>query len=89
LGKGDQLTMTLEIQPITIRKELEFPIMLKQMTVQETKEYHLKRLERLCKESIKKGTFYHDKDYKFSPTFTERERKEMEMLWKMERRYFK
>jgi hypothetical protein len=72
--------MTLEIQHITIRKELEFPIMLKQMTVQETKEYHLKRLERLCKESIKKGTFYHDKDYKFSPTFTKRERKMMEFV---------
>jgi len=68
--------------------------MLKVMTVSETKEYHHQRLERLCKESIAKGMFYHEKDYKFSPTLTERERKErqrkgMKMFWKNGRRYFK
>jgi len=29
----------------------EFPMKVKKMTDEETKEYHLKRLERLCKES--------------------------------------
>jgi hypothetical protein len=67
--------MTLEIKAVSSKKELQYPIMLKQMSKQETIEYHHKRLERLCNESITKGTFYHDKDYKFSPTMTKRERK--------------
>lgn len=70
--------MTLEIQPVTTRKELEFP-MLKEMTDEATKEYHLKRLEGLCKDSIKKGTFYNDPDYKFSPTMTMQERRDYHM----------
>jgi hypothetical protein len=78
------MTLEIQFQPVTVRKELEFPVMLKQMTVQETKEYHLKRLERLCKESIAKGTFYHDKDYKFSPTMTKRERRDYYMITHLE-----
>jgi hypothetical protein len=81
--------MTLENQPVSVRRELEFPMMLKQMTVQETKEYHQKRLGRLCKESIAKGTFYHDKDYKFSPRFTRQKRKEWKILCEMQRRFSK
>jgi len=50
--------MTLEIQHVTIRKELQFPIMmLKVMTVQDTKEYHLKRLYDL---SIKLLVIFND-----------------------------
>jgi hypothetical protein len=44
--------MTLEIQPVTNRKELEFPIMLCKMTDEETKEYHLKRLKELSDKSL-------------------------------------
>jgi hypothetical protein len=40
--------------PVTNRKELEFPIMLKQMTDKETKEYHLKRLYELSLKSLAK-----------------------------------
>jgi hypothetical protein len=58
LGKGGALiiTMTLEIQSITIRKELviQFPIMLKVMTDKETKEYHLKKLCEMSGGRIKK-----------------------------------
>ena len=34
---------------------MKYPIMIKQMTDKETKEYFLKRLERLCIESKKRG----------------------------------
>jgi hypothetical protein len=46
--------MTLQIQYATSRKELQFPIMLKQMTEQETKEYYLKKLFELSKKSLGK-----------------------------------
>jgi hypothetical protein len=32
--------MTLEIQNVTSRKELQFPMILRQMTEEEAKEYH-------------------------------------------------
>jgi hypothetical protein len=32
--------------------------MVKQMTDKETKEYHIKRIERLCLKSIKEDRFY-------------------------------
>lgn len=35
--------------------ETQYPIMLKVMTDEETREYYLKRLERLCLESKKLG----------------------------------
>ena len=37
------IRMTLEIQYVTIKRELQYPMMLKQMTDEETKEYHLKK----------------------------------------------
>jgi hypothetical protein len=43
--------MTLEIQAVTYRKELQYPIMLRQMTDEEFKAYHRKRLEKLFKKS--------------------------------------
>ena len=46
--------MTLEIQSATIKKELQFPMMLKQMTEQETKEYHLKKLFELSLKSLER-----------------------------------
>jgi hypothetical protein len=36
------------------KSELFYPMMLKEMTDEESKEYHLKRLERLCLESKRK-----------------------------------
>jgi len=36
-------------------KNFLFPIQVKQMTDNETKEYHLKRLERLCQKFKKLG----------------------------------
>jgi hypothetical protein len=51
---GGQKVMTLEIHTVTTRKELEFPMMVKQMTDKETKEYHLKRLYEL---SLKGGNY--------------------------------
>ena len=36
----------------------KYPIVLKIMDDKETKEYHLKRLERLCLQSIKEDRFY-------------------------------
>ena len=44
-----------------------YPIMLKQMTDEETKEYHIKRLERLCLQSIKEDRFYQKSGYYFIP----------------------
>ena len=44
-----------------------YPIMLKQMTDEETREYHIKRLERLCLQSIKNDTFYQKPGYYFIP----------------------
>jgi hypothetical protein len=44
---GQAWKMTLEIQPVTFRRDLQFPIMLKVMTDKETKEYHLKKLYEL------------------------------------------
>ena len=73
--------MTLEIRLVSVRKELEFPIMLKQMTDQETKEYHLKKLFEL---SIK----WREKNPPEKPN-EERDRKEREMLWEMEKRFSK
>ena len=36
-------------------KRLQFPIQVKQMSIKQTKEYHLKRLYELCLKSIVKG----------------------------------
>jgi len=47
--------MTLEIQHVVVRRELEFPIMVKVMTVQETKEYHLKKLCEMSGRHAKKS----------------------------------
>lgn len=60
---------------------MKYPIMLKQMTDEETKEYHLKRLERLCLQSIANDTFYQKPGYYFIPDWDE------EMLTRRERNW--
>ena len=37
---------------------LKYPIVVKIMSDEETREYHLKRIERLCLISLKKDKFY-------------------------------
>lgn len=80
--------MILEIQPIdvTTKKELEFPIMLRQMTDQETKEYHLKRLHELILKSQEKNRRLEGEKPKLS---TEQERKIMKWMERIERMEFR
>lgn len=58
-----------------------YPIILKVMSDRETKEYHLKRLERLCLESIKKDKFYSKVGYIFKPNWDEEELSKREKNW--------
>jgi len=58
-----------------------YPIMVKQMTDEETKEYHRKRRERLCLESIAKDTFYSRPGYYFTPDFEEEQFTKREKRW--------
>jgi hypothetical protein len=48
--------MTLEIQPVSVRKDLglEFPMVLKQMTEQEAKEYHRNRRKQIILDYAKR-----------------------------------
>jgi len=46
--------MTLEIKAVSHRRELQYPIMLKVMTKEETKKYHLKKLLELSLKGFSK-----------------------------------
>ena len=58
-----------------------YPITIKKMTDKEIKEYSIKRLERLCLESIKNDTFYQKKGYYFAPDLDEEELTNREKKW--------
>jgi hypothetical protein len=64
--------------------EIEFPIMLRQMTDKETKEYHLKRLHELIVKSREKNP--QQEKPKLSK---EQERKLMEWMERIERMEFR
>ena len=66
---------------------LKYPIVLKIMSDQETKEYHLKRIERLCLESIKKDKFYKLPGYYFIPDWDEEQLTRREKNWSMRNEY--
>ena len=51
------------------------------MTDEETKEYYLKRLERLCLKSISKDKFYSRPGYYFTPDWDELELTKREKRW--------
>ena len=51
------------------------------MTDEETKEYFVKRLERLCKKSISKDRFYSRPGYVFTPDWDELELTKREKRW--------
>jgi hypothetical protein len=59
----------------------KYPIVVKKMTDDETKEYHLKRIERLCMESIEEDRFYQKKGYYFRPDLDEEELTKRERKW--------
>lgn len=59
----------------------KYPIVLKQMTDSEAKEYHLKRLERLCLESIKRDTFYAKSGYYFTPEWEDQQMIKRKLHW--------
>lgn len=50
---------------------MKYPIIIKQMTDEETKEYYIKRIERLCLESIKRDKFFSRPGYIFTPQWDE------------------
>ena len=58
-----------------------YPITVKHMTDEETKEYYLKRLERLCLKSIKEDRFYSRPGYIFTPDWDELELTKREKRW--------
>ena len=58
-----------------------YPITVKHMTDEETKEYYIKRLERLCLKSISKDTFYSRPGYYFTPDWDELELTKREKRW--------
>ncbi len=60
---------------------LKYPIVVKQMTDDETREYHRKRYERLCLQSIKEDRFYQKPGYYFRPDFDEEELTKREKRW--------
>jgi hypothetical protein len=76
------MTLEIQIKHVTVRKELQFPIMLRQMTDKETKEYHLKKLSELIKKSLEKNP-RQEKPSK------EQERKMMEWMERIERMEFR
>jgi hypothetical protein len=83
LGDNDKdMTLEIQIKHVTVRKELQFPIMLRQMTDKETKEYHLKKLSELIKKSLEKNP-RQEKPSK------EQERKMMEWMERIERMEFR
>ena len=60
---------------------LKYPIVVKLMSDEETKEYHLKRIERLCLQSIKEDRFYQKKGYYFTPDWDEEQLTRREKSW--------
>ena len=60
---------------------MKYPIMVKQMTDRETREYHIKRLERLCLQSIAEDRFYQKPGYYFKPDWDEEELTQREKTW--------
>ena len=60
---------------------LKYPIVVKLMSDEETREYHLKRLYRLCMESIKKDKFYQKKGYYTRPSEEDQEEINKRLKW--------
>lgn len=58
-----------------------YPIMVKQMTDEETREYHIKRLERLCLQSIKEDRFYQKPGYYVLPNEEDQEEINKRLKW--------
>ena len=60
---------------------LKYPIVLKIMDDEETKEYHLKRIERLCLQSIKEDIFYQRPGYYVKPNEEDQETINKRLKW--------
>ena len=60
---------------------IKYPIVVKIMSDEETREYHLKRLERLCLKSIKEDRFYQRPGYYFIPDWEHQEMIKRKLGW--------
>ncbi len=58
-----------------------YPLVVKHMTDDEAKEYHLKRLKRLIDKSLAEDRFYEKKGYYFRPDWDEEELTKRERKW--------
>lgn len=75
------MTQFIEVKDVTAKKELEFPIMLRQMTHKETKEYHLKKLHELILKSLEKNPKQEELSEK-------QKQKMIEVTWRGDRRRY-
>lgn len=71
--------MTLQIPIRKPETQLFFPMQLKQMTDEETKEYHLKKLQELIIKSLEKNPKLEDPN--------EEQRQKMLAIWTREETY--